>query len=264
MPGDSVGKTLGVAALLCIVCSILVSGAAVVLRPLQEKNKEMDIKKNLLISAGLVGTSASANEVDRMYERVETKIVDLSSGEYVDDMDIDSYDQKAAAKDPSMSIMISPKNDIAKIKRREKFSKVFLIKDGEEISMIVLPVYGKGLWSTLYGFISIATDLNTIKGFGFYDHAETPGLGGEIDNPKWKSIWIGKKLFDENWKTAITVIKGAVNPNGKMVQHQIDGISGATLTSVGVSYLVQYWVGEDGFYKYLANMRAQMGESSDE
>ena len=81
------------------------------------------------------------------------------------------------------------------------------VDDGDVLA-IILPVEGKGLWSTLYGFIALAPDTRTIEGITFYEHGETPGLGGEVDNPSWKALWPGRKAFDEDWEPAIEVIKG--------------------------------------------------------
>ncbi len=255
MQGDSTIKTLTVAGILCIVCSVLVSSSVVTLRPIQEKNKIIDFRRNLLVAAGLVKADASAEEVTKMYSHVETKLVDLATGEYVTDMDPEKYDQEQAAKDPARSVRI--KNDIARIRYRAKVAKVYLIKDdnGETIK-IILPIKGKGLWSTMFGFIALKPDTKTVDGFGFYDQGETPGLGGEVDNPRWKAKWKGKVLLDANNKPNLQVVKGGVNPSSPDANHQIDALSGATLTSRGVEHLVNYWLGDDGFGHYLAKVRA--------
>ena len=256
MQGDSTLKTLTVAGLLCIVCSIFVSGAAVMLKPRQDANKALDLKKNLLVSAGLIKAGAKKEVIESVYKSMEIKVVDLSTGEYVDNIDPAKYDQKAAAKDPKQNHRIDAKKDIAKIKIREKLSKVFLAKKDGVVNQIILPVNGKGLWSTLYGFLCLDPDTKTVTGFGFYDHAETPGLGGEIDNPRWKALWKGKVLVDENFKPNLKIIKGSVDPKSVGAQHKVDGLSGATLTAVGVEHLVNYWMGEDGFATYLEKVRA--------
>lgn len=120
---------------------------------------------------------------------------------------------------------------------------------------MILPIKGYGLWSTLYGFIALEGDLNTVAGIGFYEHAETPGLGGEVDNPLWKAKWEGKKVFDDEGKTALKVIKGPVDSKRAGSEYQIDGLSGATLTSRGVSQLIQFWLGENGFAPFLTKLK---------
>ncbi|MDD0853543.1 Na(+)-translocating NADH-quinone reductase subunit C [Halobacteriovorax sp. GB3] len=253
MSNDSTSKTLIVATLLCVVCSVVVSWSAVSLKPLQEKNKRLDIKKNLLMAAGLVDSTAQEKVINEAFKSIETKIVDLSTGEYVEDMDVEAYNSVKAAKDPKQNVRIAASNDKAGIKVRAKYKKVYFVKENGQTTMLVLPVHGKGLWSTMYGFLVLTPDTTTVKGLGFYAHGETPGLGGEIDNPNWKKLWKGKKAFDENWNPALRVVKG---PAAAGSQSDIDGLSGATLTSNGVTGTVQYWLGENGYGPFLSKWRA--------
>lgn len=250
MPNDSMQKTIFVATVLCLVCSILVSGAAVALKPIQDANKALDKKRNILQIAGLV---QEGKTVDEMFEQVEPKVVDLATGEYVTDIDPATFDARAAAVDPTQNVVLTKEQDIASIKRRAKYATVYLVRDAKsQVEKIILPVSGYGLWSTLHGFISLSNDVNTITGFGFYEHAETPGLGGEVDNPKWKALWSGKQLFDEEGNIALDIVKSSTPDN----LYQIDALSGATLTSNGVENLVHYWVGENGFGPYLQKARS--------
>jgi Na+-transporting NADH:ubiquinone oxidoreductase subunit C len=256
MQNDTVTKTLTVAALLCIVCSILVSTAAVKLRPIQAENKALDVKKNLLLSAGLLeNPKASKDEILERFSKIETQVIDLATGEVASDIDAETFDQKKAAKDPSKNFMIPRHEDIARIKRRSRYGKVYLIKDGGRVDQIVLPFHGKGLWSTMYGFLALSPDTTTIKGIGYYQHGETPGLGGEVDNPSWKAQWAGKKAFNAEFRPVIEVVKGRVNPKSKWVDHQVDGLSGATLTATGVQGMINFWLGKQGYGPYLAKLR---------
>lgn len=250
MPNDSTKKTIIVATVLCLVCSILVSGAAVVLKPVQDANKALDKKRNILQIAGLM---EEGKTVDELFAQVEPKVVDLASGEYVTDVDPATFDARAAAVDPKQNVVLTKEQDIASIKRRAKYATVYLVRDtGGAVEKIILPVSGYGLWSTLYGFMSLSSDANTITGFGFYEHAETPGLGGEVDNPKWKALWDGKQLFNEQGDIALDIVKSAA-PDSK---YQVDALSGATLTSNGVENLVHFWAGENGFGPYLQKARS--------
>ena len=115
----------------------------------------------------------------------------------------------------------------------------------------MLPVNGYGLWSTLYGFLTLDTNTKTVKGLGFYSHAETPGLGGEVDNPKWKAQWNGKVVFDEDYQPNIRVEKSG-NVKG---ENSVDALSGATITSRGVENLLHYWLGDHGYGPFLAQFR---------
>jgi Na+-transporting NADH:ubiquinone oxidoreductase subunit C len=253
MSNDSTSKTLIVATLLCVVCSVVVSWSAVSLKPLQTKNKELDIKKNLLVTAGLVKDGASEKEIVEAFKNVETKIVDLATGDYTDDVDAKTFDSKKASKDPKQNYKIPADKDLARIRLRAKYEKVYLIKENGVVVKVVLPINGKGLWSTLYGFLVLAPDMNTVKGLGFYEHGETPGLGGEVDNPRWKQLWVGKKVFDDMMRPAIQVIKGIATPGSL---YDIDGLSGATLTANGVTGLVRYWVSKDAFGPFMNKFKA--------
>jgi Na+-transporting NADH:ubiquinone oxidoreductase subunit C len=253
---DSTQRTLLVAFLLCLVCSVIVSTAAVMLKPLQVANKQKDFKINILKAGGLYDQGiADGKSISEMFEKITTKLVDIDTGKYTDEVDMVSYDQRKAAKEPSLSDALASKDDLAKISRREKIAKVYLVRNNSGLQKVILPVKGYGLWSTLYGFLSLEGDLNTVSGLAFYEHGETPGLGGEVDNPKWKSLWEGKLLYDENGDVKLTVIKGHVGGNTTDPEYKVDGLSGATLTSKGVDNLVKFWMGSMGYAKYLTNLK---------
>lgn len=251
---DSIRKTLIVAFSLCIVCAVLVSGAVVLLQPVQEVNSLLDRKRNILAAAGMLEEGKS---VEEQFSQVITRVVDLRTGRFADDVqDPLKYNQRKATKDPALSEALSEEQDIAKIIRREQYSLVYLVKDANgTIQKIILPIRGYGLWSTLYGFVALESDANTIAGLGFYQHGETPGLGGEVDNPLWKAVWPGKQVYRDG-EVHIGLIKGTVDPNSANAQWEVDGLAGATLTSRGVTNLVHFWLGENGFEPFLNNLRA--------
>lgn len=258
MSNDSTAKTIIVALLLCLVCSVIVSTAAVALKPIQLKNKSLDKKRNILQVAGLY---QEGKNIEQLFQQVETKVVDLATGEYAEDIQPNTYDQRQAAKDPSQNMVIPVEQDIAHIKQRAKFATVYLVKANEQVKYFILPVHGYGLWSTLYGFLVLEADANTIYGFQFYEHAETPGLGGEVDNPNWRAKWPGKLVYNSTGVPSIEVVRGNVDASRPEAVHQVDGLAGATLTSQGVSYLLQYWLSDQGFGPYLKNARTQPGDS---
>lgn len=257
MSNDSIGKTLTVAILLCLVCSVIVSSAAVFLKPLQEKNKRIDKQSNILAAAGLLDPQ---KDISSQFERVEKRVVNIETGQYVaEDFNVDGYDQRTAKRDPARSVTIAAEDDIAGLKRRAKHAEVYLVYDeNDELKTLILPVSGYGLWSTLYGFLALESDLNTVAGLAFYDHGETPGLGGEVDNPRWKAQWQGKQVYADDGSVAAQVKKGSVNPSKPVEkEHYVDGLSGATLTSNGVTNLIQFWMGPKGFLPYLENLALQ-------
>lgn len=249
---DSMKKTVIVALALCIVCSMVVSTAAVVLKPAQEANKALDRKSNILAAAGLLEPGKG---IDELFQQVETRIVDLRTGKFTDEVQPASYDQRKAARDPSLSEALTPAEDVAKIGRREDFAEVYLVEKDGRLDKLILPVRGYGLWSTLRGFMALEADLNTVAGFGFFEHAETPGLGGEVDNPKWKAQWPGKKIYRDG-DVMIELLKGSVDDQTKDAEYKVDGLSGATLTSRGVTNLLHFWLGEQGYKPFLQHLKA--------
>lgn len=245
---DSIKKTLFVVIALSLVCSIIVSTAAVVLKPKQQANAVLDQQTKILEVAGI----ELAGNIPALYaENIEPRLVDFATGDFVDG-DAAAYDQRKAAKDPAQSIKLSAEDDIAKIIRRANTGTVYLVKDGAETSKVIIPVHGNGLWSMMYAFVAVETDGNTVSGITYYEQGETPGLGGEVENPTWRAQFVGKKLFDDNHKPAIKVVKGGA-PQGS--EHGVDGLSGATLTSVGVQHTFDFWLGEMGFGPFLAKVR---------
>lgn len=254
LPNDSTKKTFVMATLVCLVCAVFVSVAAVALKPTQIANKSLDKKKNILMVAGLYEDGAN---VDKLFEQIEVRLVDLKTGEYVEGVDPLAYDQRKEAKDPKGNIKLSKDEDIASIRTRAKYTPVYLVKDGEQIRMLILPVHGYGLWSTLYGFVAVENDGNTVVGLGFYEHAETPGLGGEVDNPKWKALWHGKKIYGQDGHAKIDVVKGGVTPDTPNAEYKVDALAGATLTSRGVANMLHFWLGENGYQKYLSKFQAE-------
>ena len=257
---DSLEKTIAVALSLCFVCAILVSVAAVALKPLQLHNKALDMKKNILEVAGLMEEDT---DIDQAFsELIEAKIVNIETGDYVDNIDIASYDQRKAAKDPEQNIAIPRDQDIAGIKRKAKNAKIYLVKKGDQIQSIILPVHGYGLWSTMYGFLAVEADGQTVQSINFYDQAETPGLGGEVVNPTWRALWQGKKIYNESGEPTLKLIKGSVNPSDPSAEQQVDGLAGATLTSVGVTNLIRYWLGKEGFAPYLDKVKTTSDEEA--
>ena len=250
---DSIKKTLIVAFSLCIVCSVIVSTAAVMLKPAQEVNKTLDRKRNILAAAGMLQEGES---IEEQFAQVTPRVVDLRTGNFTDDVDPASYDQRSAAKDPQASDRLTAEQDVAKISRREHYALVYLVEDDSgRVDKIILPIRGYGLWSTLYGFIALESDADTVAGLGFYEHAETPGLGGEVDNPRWKAFWPGKQVYRDG-EVEIGLIKGNVDPSSPNAPWQIDGLAGATLTARGVTNLVQFWLGENGFQPFLNNLKS--------
>lgn len=262
---ESIARVFTVAIVLCVVSALFVAGSVVLLRPTQAANKLLDTQKNILTAAGLYGDGVDVRAVfDR---KISVQLVDLRTGDPVTDPasvgvpDVVAYDQRVATKDPAASDAIPAEKDIAKLRRKAHFAKVYLIRDDAgKLEKVVLPVSGYGLWSVMYGYLVLAADLNTVVGITFTEHGETPGLGGEVDNPKWQAQWKGKQLHDAGGALVTHLKKGGIDPaNAVDKAHNVDALAGATLTSNGVNHMIQYWLGTDGFASFLAKLRAQEG-----
>ncbi len=254
---NSVRYTVLFATVVCVVCAALIAVAAVLTKPGQAANALLYKEKNVLLAAGLIGPEDSVNtaQVQAIFQQsIQARLVDLATGELLPAGGTDprQYDQRAARDDPATSRVAPPNN--AGVRRLPKLGIVYLIKKGDAVEQVVIAIEGLGMWGQIYGFMSIGPDGNTIRGLTYYDHKETPGLGGEISNPNWQALWRGRKTFDEHWNVGIHVIKGqAGSPQADPMR--VDGLSGSTITSKAITQLVRYWVGEQGYGKFLKRLR---------
>lgn len=268
---DSLVKIIGVAAGVCLVCSVFVSAAAVALKPRQDANALLFKQQNILLAAGLIeqNDKPSIAQAQAFFDagKIAAVVVDLNTGEEIENADPNSVDFDKDKKDSAQSTNLREKDisDLARIGVRPNRGVVYMTKkeDGS-IDRIVFPIVGKGLWSTMYGFISLNYPDLTVAKINFYAHAETAGLGGEISNPKWQAKWEGKHAFVDPNKPGegpeiVVVRNGKVSDNPEKAQFEVDGIAGSTLTSVGVSNTVEFWLGKNGFGPYLRRLTADPG-----
>ncbi len=254
---QATGYTLLFATAVCIVCGILVSSFAVSLENLQDQNAELDKRKRVLEAVGLLQPDerVTPEEVAERFAPIEPVIIDLASGEPLADADPAAFDQQRRARDPLTSVEL-PKNK-ASVKRLPDQVLLYEVRRGDgALEMVVLPIEGLGLWGTLYGFLALDADTTTVRGITYYLHKETPGLGGEVDNPRWKALWPGRRAFDEHGEFQLAVIKGQA-ASAQEDPFRVDGLSGATITSNGVTNMLDFWLGENGFAPYLARIRAE-------
>jgi Na+-transporting NADH:ubiquinone oxidoreductase subunit C len=258
---EGIRNILIVALSICLVCSVIVSGAAVALKPAQTANKALDQKENILRAAGLLPEGSNRDpqgrSVDEIFAQFEVKAVDLQAGEFTDAVDPKTFQPIKSAKDPSMSRRLTDAEDIATLKRLERYSVVYVIPRNGGIDGIVLPVRGYGLWGTLYGYLALDGDLETVRGLTFYDQKETPGLGGEVTNPLWKAQWHGVDAFDANGEPAVRLVKSRSEEGTPAATHEVDALSGATLTTRGVQNLIRFWTGDLGFGPLLKHLKKE-------
>ena len=204
------------AAIVTISCSILLAAAANLLKERQQENIALDIRKNILASAELGKAEMTRQEILDLYdENIRSKVINRQ-GEDVADKTVEQID---------------PKKD-------KDLLPLYFAEENGEIVAYIIPISGKGLWSTIYGYLALEKDLNTVMGITFYKHGETPGLGGEVDKAWFTGNFKGKKIYSpEGELISITVIKGKVAdmiPEDE-AYHYVDGISGSTLTGNGLN-----------------------------
>ncbi len=258
MSNERTGKVLFVATALCVVCSVLVSTAALGLRPLQEENAVKEIKRNILGAAGMLPESGSY-DLDQLFGQMETLVIELKTGEIAQGIDPKTFDPAEAEKVAATTFSV-PAAKLSKVGIRSHATrmKVYVKRSASGgVETVVLPIHGKGLWSTMYAFLALESDLRTVKNLVFYKHAETPGLGGEVDNPLWRAQWPGKQLFDEQSNYDFKILKGRVQPGSPKAKQQADGLSGATITTNGVNGTIEYWMGPEGYGPFLEKLREQ-------
>lgn len=205
MASESVQKTLGVALVLCIVCAVVVSSAAVILRPTQEENKLLDLKTNILASAGLLQVGV---DVEKQFEQISTRVVDLKTGRFTDAIDPVTFDQRKSSKDPAMSTALDPSEDLAKIKRRENYATVYIVEGEQGIEKIVLPIKGYGLWSTLYGFWLLSRIYRLLPELGFMNMPRPPDWAVKSIILTGRQVGLESKLMIlVSWQSVLSRVK---------------------------------------------------------
>lgn len=254
---ETFGKTVTFVFIVCIVCALLVSFSAVQLKPLQVKNKLLDQQTKILEASKLLSmTDGSAKSIQATFAKfVEAKMIDLDSGNFIEG-NPNLFDERRNARDNAKSD--KPDNDIAGINRRSHDAVVYLVSnEAGSVETVVFPIVGSGLWDLMYGYVGLESDLNTVRSLVYSDHKETPGLGAEVMNPKWKALWPGKKIYNEAGDVKAELVKGGAKADNI---HGVDALSGATLTSNGVTRTLQFWFGEEGYAPFIAKYRSSLGK----
>ncbi len=251
---ENPARTLLVAFVVCAVCSVVVSATAVFLEPRQRANREREREQQI---QAIVARQPGLAELLEGLEGVslEPHVVELATGELADHIDAATFDARRAANDPLLGVALPADRDPARIGRRSRFAVVYLIEAAGRIELVILPVHGSGYASTLYGYLALAGDTNTVAGLSFYEHGETPGLGSEIEEPYFLESWPGKLVRDEKGELRIGIALDEVDPDSPDAAYEVDGLTGATRTCSGVTQLLRYWLGEDGFAPFLERVR---------
>lgn len=252
MNTSSNGYVLGFAITVCVIMSAALAVTANSLKPAQDAAAEFDRQKNVMMAAGLATATDTRPraELEKLYqERVREVVVDTTTGAVLGDKKPDDVAamNKQAVKEAA--------DADAKKAAANRYRAVAIGKGDDGKSTYVLPISGKGLWSTIYGYLALQDDVATVRGVTFYKHGETPGLGGEVENPAWCAQWQGKSILGDGGKlVGIEVKKGKVDPSIPAEKaHKVDGLSGATITSNGITRFVKADL--TAFDKYLATLR---------
>jgi Na+-transporting NADH:ubiquinone oxidoreductase subunit C len=265
MSKDSPLKAFMVVLLTALICSSFVSAAVVVLRPIQMNNKMIERSRNIIKLTGLVepGRTPGEEEMLELYQDMDVRILDIDTAEYDPNLDPLTFDARRAVNNPELSVDIPVEKDLARLGRRSRFEPVYRVLDEYgKLERLILPVYGSGMWSTIYGYIALESDLNTIAAVTFYEQNETPGLGDQILRPEWQAKWHGRRLYDEVGDLRFAVNHGKVEPGSSTWLYEVDALTGATVTADAVTAIIRYWFGPDGYQGYLDKLRQQQGEAS--
>ncbi len=234
--------TLTFTSVITVILGFLLSLASTALKEKQDLNIEIDIKKNILRSLDFSPSDEdpwTAGAVQNIFEK------------YIHGIVVDHQGNLVEGKLPV---------DVISGTDSQLFP-VYIKKMEDKVEGYAIPISGKGLWSTLYGYFAVEPDGITVKGITFYKHGETPGLGGEVEKSWFIQNFKGKKFVDEKGiLVGIQIIKGKVDVNSKESLHQVDGISGATMTTKGVNnFLMQDLKKYEPYFK---SIRTERGGAS--
>ncbi len=259
MDNDSPLKAVLVVLLVALVASFLVSASVVILRPIQLNNQLLDRSTNIMKISGLLPVEGeiSDEEMLSLFKSLDARIVDIDAAVFVTGVDPYKFDSRKAVNDPETSVLIPSEFDRATLGRRSSQTLVFLVWNGDELTRIILPIYGNGMWSVMYGYIALESDFNTIADMTFYEQNETPGLGDQITHPDWLAQWRGRQIYDDHDDLRFAVAITRVDPGSLSAPYEVDALTGATVTANAVTALVHYWFGEHGYRPFLRHLQEQ-------
>ncbi len=238
LPNESRAKTIVVAFLVSAICAALVSGATVMLRPIQAANRAAE--EQARIAALVKGIPGMATLLEEAGGSLSSVVIDLESGRAA--TGVTSATLETALADPANWTAIDPGRDLAGLGQRPDFAQVYLLRDGDRVSLALLPVAGQGYGGRIEAVIALRGDRNTIAGIAVTRHSETPGLGARIEESSWQAGFPGTELRDEAGEMRFRVAHGPASG-----VHEVDGITGATRTGRGVTQMVRFWLGPDGY-----------------
>ncbi|MGD9265775.1 MAG: Na(+)-translocating NADH-quinone reductase subunit C [Lysobacterales bacterium] len=242
-----------------VVCSFFVSASVVLLRPIQLNNKLLERSVDVLSLTGLLPADGEIEEEQLLdlFKGLDARVVNIDDATLESKFDPYTFDGRKAAADPDLSVAVPPGEDVATLGRRSQYKTIYVVWKEGKLDRVVLPIRGAGMWSMIYGYISLDSDFNTIAGIKFYEQNETPGLGDQIATPHWQAKWVGKRLYDEQGEMLFRVSEGLVKEGASGAEYQVDALTGATITTDAVTALMRYWFGPNGYGALLERLREQ-------
>lgn len=243
LPNESRFKTVLVAFLVSAVCAALVSGATVMLRPIQAANRAAE--EQARISALVAGIPGMSELLEEAGGELSTVVVDLGTGRAAEDVAPATLD--ATLGDPDNWTVLDAGDDIAGLGQRPDYAQVFLLREGEDVSLVLLPMSGQGYGGRIDAILALEGDMNTIAGVAVTQHSETPGLGGRIEEAAWQADFPGTETRDPSGDVRFRVARGPGSGD-----YEVDGITGATRTGRGFTNMVRFWLGPEGYGPFLA------------
>ncbi|MBF9029030.1 FMN-binding protein [Rhodobacterales bacterium HKCCE3408] len=246
LPNDSRTKTIAVAFAVSATCAILVSAATVYLRPIQTANRAAEEQARIeSLVRGIPGMSAL---LERSGGTLSTVVIDLDRGRAAET--VTPVTLEAALADPANWTTLGPGEDLAGLGQRPDYAQVFLLRDGEDVSLVLLPISGAGYNGRIDAALALTGDMNTIAGLSITSQSETPGLGARIEEEAWLSDFPGTRTRDDSGTLRFTVARGSAGS-----VYEVDGITGATRTSNAMTRIIRFWLGPDGYEPFLNAVR---------
>jgi Na+-transporting NADH:ubiquinone oxidoreductase subunit C len=214
-------------------------------------NQLLETRSSVLAAGGYADELDEGASEEELFSNFEMKMVNIDTGEFTTEINAEEFNPKDARDNPDMLVDIPAASDVADMKQRLKYARVFVDTSNGQV---ILPINGPGMWGPMYAYIGVQDDGTTVTGLKFYQQAETPGLGDKIAKSGFSNQWIGKKLYRDSGSLALEIVKnGKYDPNAEDAVHTIDGLAGATVTGNKAQAIVEYWFSDHGYGKFLAN-----------
>ncbi|MBY5973700.1 FMN-binding protein [Ferrimonas balearica] len=238
LPNESRTKTVLVAFLVSACCAVMVSGATVVLRPIQAANRAAEEQARL--SALVAGIPGMSTLLEQSGGALSTVVIDLDTGRAATEVSPATLETTLA--DAGNWTVLEPGEDIAGLVQRPDYAQIYLLRSEGEVSLLLLPFSGQGYNGRIDGILALKGDMHTIAGLTITGQSETPGLGARIEEPAWQASFNGVETTDDSGEIRFAVARGPAS-----TEYEVDGITGATRTSSAMTRIIRFWLGEEGY-----------------